>query len=83
MQMVLLLFGSQQILLTMTVKPATSYKKLFDLFYEKARACVEVYKRLSKSAGGNPDMSLDELLASLVRSMSGSKNFPMVCQSGT
>ncbi|KAF5803309.1 putative DNA (cytosine-5-)-methyltransferase [Helianthus annuus] len=58
------------------VKPATSYKKLFDLFYEKARACVEVYKRLSKSAGGNPDMSLDELLASLVRSMSGSKNFP-------
>ncbi|XP_076952096.1 DNA (cytosine-5)-methyltransferase 1B-like [Bidens hawaiensis] len=58
------------------VKPATSYKKLYDLFYEKARVCVEVYKRLSKSSGGNPDMSLDELLASLVRSMSGSKNFP-------
>lgn len=58
------------------VKPAGSYKKLFGLFYEKARSCVEVYKRLSKSAGGNPDLSLDELLASLVRSMSGSKNFP-------
>ncbi|KAI3695093.1 hypothetical protein L1987_78081 [Smallanthus sonchifolius] len=58
------------------VKPATSYKKLFDLFYEKAHACVEVYKKLSKSSGGNPDLSLDELLASLVRSMSGSKNFP-------
>ncbi|KAL8255048.1 hypothetical protein R6Q59_033269 [Mikania micrantha] len=58
------------------VKPAASYKKLFDPFYEKARACVEVYKRLSKSSGGNPDLSLDELLASLVRSMSGSKNFP-------
>ncbi|KAI3770449.1 hypothetical protein L6452_01583 [Arctium lappa] len=58
------------------VKPAASYKKLFGLFYEKAHACVEVYKRLSKSAGGNPDLSLDELLAALVRSMSGSKNFP-------
>ncbi|KAK1440400.1 hypothetical protein QVD17_06226 [Tagetes erecta] len=58
------------------VKPAGSYKKLYGLFYEKARACVEVYKRLSKSSGGNPDLSLDELLASLVRSLSGSKNFP-------
>ncbi|PWA40704.1 DNA cytosine-5-methyltransferase [Artemisia annua] len=58
------------------VKPAAAYKKQFGLFYEKARACVEVYKRLSKSAGGNPDLSLDELLAALVRSLSGSKNFP-------
>nr|XP_043622522.1 DNA (cytosine-5)-methyltransferase 1B-like isoform X2 [Erigeron canadensis] len=58
------------------VKPAATYKKLFGLFYEKAHACVEVYKRLSKSSGGNPDLSLDELLAALVRSMSGSKNFP-------
>ncbi|KAL7593148.1 hypothetical protein Lser_V15G34056 [Lactuca serriola] len=58
------------------VKPSGSYKKLFDLFQEKANACIEVYKRLSKSSGGNPDLSLDELLAALVRSLSGSKNFP-------
>ncbi|XP_076903483.1 DNA (cytosine-5)-methyltransferase 1B-like [Bidens hawaiensis] len=58
------------------VKPAGSYKKIYGLFYEKARSCVEVYKRLSRSTGGDPDLSLDELLASLVRSMRGSKNFP-------
>ncbi|XP_021731440.1 DNA (cytosine-5)-methyltransferase 1A-like [Chenopodium quinoa] len=57
-------------------KPAASYKKIYGLFYEKARACIEVYKKLSKSLGGNPDIALDELIASLVRSMSGSKNFP-------
>ncbi|KAJ9557401.1 hypothetical protein OSB04_012015 [Centaurea solstitialis] len=33
------------------VKPAASYKKLFGLFYEKAHACVEVYKRLSNLLG--------------------------------
>nr|ACX83569.1 DNA methyltransferase [Hieracium piloselloides] len=58
------------------VKPSGSYKKHFALFQEKANACVEVYKRLSKSSGGNPDLSLDELLAAIVRSLSGSKNFP-------
>ncbi|KAL4556199.1 hypothetical protein LXL04_038842 [Taraxacum kok-saghyz] len=58
------------------VKPSGTYRKLFGLFQEKANACIQVYKRLSKSSGGNPDLSLDELLASLVRSMSGSKNFP-------
>ncbi|KMT03309.1 hypothetical protein BVRB_8g198470 [Beta vulgaris subsp. vulgaris] len=58
------------------VKPAASYKKIYGLFYEKARACIEVYKKLSRSSGGNPDIALDELIASLVRSMSGSKNFP-------
>ncbi|CAN0865136.1 DNA (cytosine-5)-methyltransferase 1 [Linum grandiflorum] len=57
------------------VKPAGSYKKFYDRFFEKARACMEVYKKLSKSAGGNPDLSLDELLAGLVRSFSGSKCF--------
>ncbi|KAJ9558016.1 hypothetical protein OSB04_012630 [Centaurea solstitialis] len=54
------------------VKPASSYRKLFGLFYEKAHACVEVYKRLSNS----PELSLDDILAALVRSMSESKNFP-------
>ncbi|KAJ1417312.1 hypothetical protein SESBI_16740 [Sesbania bispinosa] len=60
------------------LKPATSYKKFFDHFFEKARACVEVYKKLAKSSGGDPELSLDELLAGLARSMSGSK-----CFSGT
>ncbi|OVA00258.1 Bromo adjacent homology (BAH) domain [Macleaya cordata] len=58
------------------VKPASSYKKFYDHFFAKAQACVEVYKKLSKSSGGNPDLSLDELLARIVRSMSGSRGFP-------
>ncbi|KAH9684639.1 hypothetical protein KPL70_013632 [Citrus sinensis] len=58
------------------VKPANSYKILYNLFYEKARASVEVYKKLSSSCGGNPDQTVDELLAGVVRSMSDSKNFP-------
>ncbi|KAF7813362.1 DNA (cytosine-5)-methyltransferase 1 [Senna tora] len=57
------------------LKPAISYKKYYDHFYEKARACVEVYRKLSISAGGNPDISLDELLAGMARTMSGSKIF--------
>ncbi|GMI67800.1 METHYLTRANSFERASE 2, methyltransferase 1, DECREASED DNA METHYLATION 2, METHYLTRANSFERASE I [Hibiscus trionum] len=56
-------------------KPGGSYKKFYEHFFEKARACVEVYKKLSKPSGGNPDLSLDELLAGVVRSMSGSKSF--------
>ncbi|KAF8412006.1 hypothetical protein HHK36_004565 [Tetracentron sinense] len=58
------------------VKPASSYRKFYDHFFEKARACVEIFKKLSKFSGGNPDLSLDELLAGIVRSMSGSKSFP-------
>ncbi|CAN8255576.1 unnamed protein product [Cochlearia groenlandica] len=58
------------------VKPATSYKKIYDYFFAKACASVAIYKKLSKSSGGNPDTSLDELLAAVVRSMSGSKCFP-------
>lgn len=57
------------------LKPASSYKKYYELFFEKARACIEVYKKLSKASGGNSDCSLDELLAGVVRSMSGSKCF--------
>ncbi|GFP95055.1 DNA (cytosine-5)-methyltransferase 1b [Phtheirospermum japonicum] len=55
------------------LKPSGSYKKFYDHFYAKASACVEVYKILSKSAGGN--LCLDELLAGLVRAMSGMKCF--------
>ncbi|KAM7482009.1 hypothetical protein LguiB_006592 [Lonicera macranthoides] len=58
------------------LKPAASYKTLYSHFFEKAHSCVETYKRLSKSAGGNPDMSLNELLGVLVRSMHARKNFP-------
>lgn len=39
------------------LKPAASYKKYYDQFFEKACACIEVYKKLTKSAGGDPDMS--------------------------
>ncbi|KAK7251127.1 hypothetical protein RIF29_34055 [Crotalaria pallida] len=57
------------------LKPAGRYKKIYDHFFEKARACIEVYKKLAKSAGGDPDISLDELLAGMARTMSGSKSF--------
>ncbi|GMH24456.1 hypothetical protein Nepgr_026299 [Nepenthes gracilis] len=60
------------------VRAAGSYRKIYDLFYEKARACIEVYKKLSRSSGGNPDITLDELIAGVVRSLSGSKNFPQL-----
>jgi DNA (cytosine-5)-methyltransferase 1 len=56
-------------------KPAASYKKYYDHFFEKARACLEVYKKLAKSSGGDPNISLDELLAGMARSMSNSKYF--------
>ncbi|KAG8364016.1 hypothetical protein BUALT_Bualt19G0082400 [Buddleja alternifolia] len=55
------------------IKPSGSYKKFYDHFYAKASACVEVYKKLSTSSGGN--LSLDELLAGVVRAMSGMKCF--------
>jgi len=56
-------------------KPAASYRKFYDLFFEKARPCIEVYKKVTVSSGGDPNISLDELLAGMVRSMSGSKSF--------
>ncbi|KAI4297131.1 hypothetical protein L6164_037035 [Bauhinia variegata] len=57
------------------LKPAITFKKHYDLFYEKANACVEVYKTVSLSAGGDPNLSLDELLAGMVRVMCESKSF--------
>ncbi|XP_010435242.1 PREDICTED: DNA (cytosine-5)-methyltransferase 4-like [Camelina sativa] len=53
------------------LKPATNYKKMYDYFFEKAFACVAVFKNFSK----NPDTSLDELLAAVVRSMNGREIF--------
>ncbi|KAI8532023.1 hypothetical protein RHMOL_Rhmol11G0180800 [Rhododendron molle] len=58
------------------VKPAGGYKSLYCLFYEKANACIEIYQKLSVSSGGDPNLSLEELLARVVRSLSGRKNFP-------
>nr|ASA49416.2 DNA cytosine-5-methyltransferase 1 [Vaccinium corymbosum] len=58
------------------VKPAGSYKSMYCLFYEKANACIEIYQKLSVSSGGDPNLSLEELLARVVRSLSGRKNFP-------
>ncbi|KAJ0090430.1 hypothetical protein Patl1_13960 [Pistacia atlantica] len=58
------------------VKPANNYKKLYNLFFEKAHASVQVYKALSRTCGANPDLTIDELLSRVVRSMSDSKNFP-------
>ena len=54
---------------------ASSYKKFYDHFFEKAHACLEVYKRLSRSSKGNPNSTLDELLTRVVHLMSGSKHF--------
>ncbi|KAK2661888.1 hypothetical protein Ddye_000462 [Dipteronia dyeriana] len=58
------------------VRPASNYKFLYNLFFEKARACVEVYKILSETCGGSPHLTVEELLRRVVRSMSDSKNFP-------
>ncbi|KAL7235643.1 hypothetical protein ACSBR1_019021 [Camellia fascicularis] len=58
------------------VKPTNSYKNMYCLFYEKAHACIEIYQKLSRSCGGDPNQSLEELLAKVVRSMSGRKSFP-------
>nr|GMC78622.1 DNA (cytosine-5)-methyltransferase 1B-like [Ipomoea batatas] len=56
--------------------PAPAYKRLYSLLFEKARACVEAYRRLSKSCGGNDNLTLNELIAALVRSMSKSGGLP-------
>ncbi|CAM0870689.1 unnamed protein product [Alopecurus aequalis] len=56
------------------VKPATKYKSYFDRFSQKARVCVEVYRKLAKSVGGNPFVDLEELLASVVRSINSNRS---------
>nr|XP_009408799.2 PREDICTED: DNA (cytosine-5)-methyltransferase 1B-like [Musa acuminata subsp. malaccensis] len=57
------------------VKPASIYRKFYDLFHEKACICVEIYRKLARSVGGNPDLSLEELLAAVLRSVGGTKSF--------
>ncbi|PUZ36567.1 hypothetical protein GQ55_9G048500 [Panicum hallii var. hallii] len=55
------------------VKPASSYRSYFEHFSEKARVCVEVYRKLVKSVGGNPQIGLEELLPSVIRSINSSR----------
>ena len=57
------------------IEPRAGYKRMSKNFYEKARACIEVYKRLSKYCGGNPNVSLDELVAGVVSSMAQGRKF--------
>ncbi|XP_006650735.1 DNA (cytosine-5)-methyltransferase 1A [Oryza brachyantha] len=57
------------------VKPASSYKSCFEHFSEKARVCVEVYKKLARSVGGNPQVDLEELIAGVVRSINSNRSF--------
>ena len=57
------------------IEPRTGYKRMYKNFYEKARACMEVYERLSKYCAGNPNVSLDELVAGVVSSMAQGRKF--------
>lgn len=56
------------------VKPASSYKNIYSLFDEKAHACIEVYEKLTKASGGDPNICLEDLLARVVRSMNERKS---------
>ncbi|CAN6476016.1 unnamed protein product [Victoria cruziana] len=57
------------------LKPAAFYKRHFDLFFDKALLCVEVFKKLSKSFGGDPSVGLEELIAGSIRSLTVNKSF--------
>ncbi|KAJ7517728.1 hypothetical protein O6H91_21G038100 [Diphasiastrum complanatum] len=49
------------------IKPAGIYSKIYNALFEKAMVCVEVYRALSKPDGGDPTLSLDELIARVSR----------------
>ncbi|KAH7279981.1 hypothetical protein KP509_37G046300 [Ceratopteris richardii] len=49
------------------LKPAASYKRLYDQISDKATVCVEVYKALSKPDGGDPELGFNDLFAKLSR----------------
>lgn len=57
------------------VKPASNYRKFYDHFYNKAHVCIEVYRKLAKSVGGNPTLNLDALVAGIIRTLNGTKGF--------
>ncbi|KAL3515763.1 hypothetical protein ACH5RR_022665 [Cinchona calisaya] len=58
------------------IKPAGIYQMHYNLFFQKACTCVEVYRRLSKSCGGNPNIGLNKLLKDVVNSMTERTNVP-------
>ena len=51
------------------VQPSGKYKKHFSLLLEKAVVCVEVYRALSPSTGGDPGLGLNDLFARVSRSL--------------
>ncbi|KAG9441621.1 hypothetical protein H6P81_017475 [Aristolochia fimbriata] len=57
------------------VKPSSSYRESYGYFYDKATICVEVFQKLSPNCGGNPNLSLEELLARVVRSVGATRTF--------
>ncbi|CAA3008272.1 DNA (cytosine-5)-methyltransferase 1B-like [Olea europaea subsp. europaea] len=59
------------------IKPSSGCKTFYDHVFVKASACVEVYKKLT-SSGGNPSLTLDELLAAVAHALTGQKCFSSV-----
>ncbi|KAF2294017.1 hypothetical protein GH714_006443 [Hevea brasiliensis] len=55
------------------IKPSYKYRRFYNLFFEKAHACVEVYRKLSRTYGGNSNIGVDELIAGVARAMSTTK----------
>ncbi|KAJ9174785.1 hypothetical protein P3X46_013390 [Hevea brasiliensis] len=45
------------------IKPSYKYRRFYNLFFGKAHACVEVYRKLSRTYGGNSNIGVDELIA--------------------
>ncbi|KAG0622398.1 hypothetical protein M758_3G094700 [Ceratodon purpureus] len=55
------------------VQPSGKYKKHYNLLLEKAIVCVEVYRALSSSTGGDPELGLNDLFARVSRSLRSGK----------
>ncbi|KAF2293981.1 hypothetical protein GH714_006058 [Hevea brasiliensis] len=55
------------------IKPSYKYRRFYNLFFEKGHACVEVYRKLSRTYGGNSNIGVDELIAGVARAMSTTK----------
>ncbi|XP_024387799.1 DNA (cytosine-5)-methyltransferase 1A isoform X2 [Physcomitrium patens] len=55
------------------VQPSGRYKKHFNLLLEKVTVCVEVYRALSPSTGGDPQLGLNDLFARVARSLRSGK----------
>lgn len=57
------------------MQPSGKYKKHFNVLYEKAIVCVEVYRALSPSSGGDPEIGLSDLFARVARSLRSGTQF--------